>query len=92
MVLQHFRINLDVIAAPAAVDINERQIQNRFFDVHRHVLLRTERRSSADLIAGILLSDCRFARFDMFSVRLAGQTERENMGPGKPGMAEENCG
>jgi len=32
-----------------------------------------ERRSSADLIAGILLSDCRFARFDMFTVRLARQ-------------------
>ena len=64
-------IDADEITAPAAVDVDPREIEHAPFHVDRHLLPRRERRGAADLVAGVTLRDFGCARFDALHADLA---------------------
>src|SRR5258708_31165517 len=65
------RIHPQQVAAPAAVDVDARQLEDRTLQVDGHALSRAEGRRAADEIAGMARGDLRLARRDALRVRLA---------------------
>ena len=67
------RGDADEEAARAAVDVDDGQVQDGAFDVHRHRLARAERRGAAHQVARVPVRDVRLARLDVLAADLAGE-------------------
>src|SRR5262249_47760711 len=63
----------DEEAAPSAIDIDLRQLENRALEEYGQPFTCAERRSAADLIARVALRDIGLAGLDALEPRLAGQ-------------------
>uniref|UniRef100_A0A0H2XS49 AMP-binding enzyme domain protein n=1 Tax=Burkholderia orbicola (strain AU 1054) TaxID=331271 RepID=A0A0H2XS49_BURO1 len=61
---EHRRREADEVAAPAAVQVDRRQFEDRRLDVDGHRLARAERRRAADEIARMAVRDLGLARLD----------------------------
>lgn len=66
-------MHADQEAAPTAVDVDQRQVEDALLDEHRHRLLGAERAGAADQEAGVAVGDLGLARLDLFAPALARQ-------------------
>ena len=66
-------MDADQIAAPAAVDVDQRQVEDAPFDINRQRLLRPERAGATDQEAGVAVGDLGLARLDLLAADLPGQ-------------------
>lgn len=64
------RMHPDQKAAPPAVDVDQRQIEDGLLDIHRHRLLGAKGAGTADQKTGVAVGDFRLARFDLLAADL----------------------
>ena len=70
------RVHSDQKAAPAAVDVDQRQVEDGLFEIDRNLLFRSEWAGAADQIAGVAIGCGGGAWLEPFSVSFTTLTRR----------------
>ena len=70
------RVDADEKAAAAAVEVDQRQIEDARFEIDWQSLLRAEGAGAADQIAGLPVRDLGLARLDALAANLSRQFQR----------------